>query len=46
MMLSAMSGEMRSALEAAASPVMFREVRQHLVLLCQSYMVAVTAGGS
>ena len=45
-MLSAMSGAMRSALEAAASPVMFRKLRQHLVVLCQSYMAAVTAGGS
>ncbi|MGA7459158.1 MAG: TetR/AcrR family transcriptional regulator [Candidatus Korobacteraceae bacterium] len=46
MMLSAMSGAMRSALEAGASPVMFRKLRQHLVVLCQSYMAAVTAGGS
>ena len=42
MMLSAMSGAMRSALEAGASPAMFRKVREHLVLLCQSYMAAVT----
>jgi AcrR family transcriptional regulator len=40
MMLSAMSGAMRSALEAGASPAMFRKVREHLVLLCQSYMAA------
>jgi hypothetical protein len=46
MMLSTMSGAMRSALEASASPAMFRKLRQHLVLLCQSYMAAVTAGGS
>ena len=46
LMLSAMSGAMRSALEAGASPVMFRKLRQHLVMLCQSYMAAVTAGGS
>lgn len=43
MMLSAMSGAMRSALEAGASPAMFRKVREHLVLLCQSYMAAATA---
>ena len=43
MMLSAMSGAMRSALEAGASPTMFRKVREHLVLLCQSYMAAATA---
>jgi hypothetical protein len=44
-MLSAMSGAMRSALEAGASAAMFRKVREHLVVLCQSYMAAVTAGG-
>jgi hypothetical protein len=43
MMLSAMSGAMRSALEAGAAPAMFRKVREHLVLLCQSYMAAATA---
>jgi AcrR family transcriptional regulator len=43
MMLSAMSGAMRSALEAGASPAMFRKMREHLVLLCQSYMAAATA---
>jgi AcrR family transcriptional regulator len=43
MMLSAMSGAMRSALEAGASPAMFRKIREHLVLLCQSYMAAATA---
>jgi AcrR family transcriptional regulator len=43
MMLSAMSGAMRSALEAGASPAIFRKVREHLVLLCQSYMVAATS---
>jgi hypothetical protein len=42
MMLSAMSGAMRSALEAGASPAMFRKVREHLILLCQSYMAAAT----
>jgi hypothetical protein len=28
-------------LEAGASPAMVRQVRDHLVLLCQSYMMAV-----
>jgi hypothetical protein len=42
-MLSAMSGAMRSALEAGASPSMFRKMRDQLVLLSQSYMVAATA---
>jgi AcrR family transcriptional regulator len=42
MMLSAMSGAMRSALEAGASPEMFRKARENLVLLCQSYMAAVS----
>jgi AcrR family transcriptional regulator len=46
MMLSAMSGAMRSALEAGASPAMFRKMREHLVLLCQSYMAAATAKGA
>jgi AcrR family transcriptional regulator len=45
MMLSAMSGAMRSALEAGASPATFRKVREHLILLCQSYMAAATARG-
>jgi AcrR family transcriptional regulator len=42
MMLSAMSGAMRSALESGASAAMFRKLREHLVMLCQSYMAAVT----
>jgi len=42
-MLAAISGAMRSALEAGASPAMMRKLREHLVLLCQSYMAAVTA---
>ena len=43
MMLSAMSGAMRWALEVGASPAMFRKLREHLVLLCQSYMAAATS---
>ena len=46
MMLSAMSGAMRSALEAGASQTMFRKVREHLVLLCQSYIASATAKGT
>jgi len=46
MMLSAMSGAMRSALEAGASPAIFRKMRGHLVLLCQSYMAAATDKGA
>jgi Tetracyclin repressor-like, C-terminal domain len=42
MMLSAMSGAMRSALEAGASPAVFRKIRAHLVPLCQSYMATAT----
>ncbi len=46
LMLSAMAGAMRSALEAGASPAMFRKMREHLVLLCQSYMAAAMAKGA
>jgi AcrR family transcriptional regulator len=42
LMLAAMSGAMRSALEAGASKPTFRKLREHLVLLCQSYMSAAT----
>jgi len=41
-MFAAMAGTTRSVLEAGASPAMVRNLRAHLVLLCQSYMVAVT----
>jgi AcrR family transcriptional regulator len=41
-MFAAMAGTTRSVLEAGASPAMVRNLRVHLVLLCQSYMVAVT----
>jgi AcrR family transcriptional regulator len=40
MMLAAMSGAMRSVLEAGASPAMMRKLKAHLVLLCQSYLTA------
>jgi len=42
MMLAAMSDAMRSVLEAGGSPAMMRKLREHLVLLCQSYMAAIT----
>jgi AcrR family transcriptional regulator len=41
-MFAAMAGTTRSVLEAGASPATVRNMRDHLVLLCQSYMVAVT----
>lgn len=43
LMCSAMGGAMKSALDTGASPATVRKLREHLVLLCQSYMVAVTA---
>jgi AcrR family transcriptional regulator len=45
MMLSAMAGTTRAVLEAGATPVMVRRLREHLVLLCQSYMAAVATRG-
>jgi hypothetical protein len=41
MMFAAMAGTTRSVLEAGASPAMVGKVRDHLALLCQSYMLAV-----
>jgi AcrR family transcriptional regulator len=41
-MFAAMAGATRSVLEAGASPATVRKLREHLVLLCQSYMEAVT----
>jgi AcrR family transcriptional regulator len=46
MMPSAMSGAKRSALEAGASPAIFRKVREHIVLHCQSYMAVATGAGA
>lgn len=40
MMFAAMAGATRSVLEAGAAPEMLRQLREHLVLLCQSYMAA------
>jgi AcrR family transcriptional regulator len=42
MLFAAMAGTTRSVLEAGASPAMVRNLRDHLVLLCQSYMVAAS----
>jgi AcrR family transcriptional regulator len=41
MMFAAMAGATRYVLEAGASPAMIRSLRQHLVVLCQSYMGSV-----
>jgi AcrR family transcriptional regulator len=43
MMFAAMAGATRHLLEAGASAAMIRGLRQHLVLLCQSYMAAQDA---
>ena len=40
MMCAAMGGATRHVLESGASPAMIRGLRQHLVVLCQSYMRA------
>jgi AcrR family transcriptional regulator len=42
-MLAAMAGAMRSLLEAGPSPGTVSKLREQLVLLCQSYMMAATA---
>ena len=42
-MLAAMSGTMRSMLEARPSPTTVRKYREQLVLLCQSYMAVAMA---
>jgi AcrR family transcriptional regulator len=43
MMFAAMAGATRYVLETGASPAMIRGLRQHLVVLCQSYMGAQLA---
>jgi AcrR family transcriptional regulator len=40
LMFAAVSGVMRSALESGGSPATVRKLKEHLVLLCQSYMAA------
>jgi AcrR family transcriptional regulator len=42
MMVTAMSGAMCSVLETGGSPAMMRRLREHLVVLCQTYMAATT----
>jgi hypothetical protein len=42
-MLSAMAGVMRSLLEAGPAAGTVRTLKEQLVLLCQSYMMAATA---
>ena len=42
MVLAAMAGTTRFVLEAGAPPVMAQNLREHLVLLCQSYMAVAT----
>ena len=42
MVFAAMAGTTRSVLEAGATPAMVRNLRDHLVLLCQSYLLAAT----
>jgi hypothetical protein len=38
-----MAGATRHVLESGASPAMTRGLRQHLVVMCQSYMTAQLA---
>jgi tetracycline repressor-like protein len=40
MMFASMAGATRYVLESGASPAMIRNLRLHLVVLCQSYMKA------
>jgi AcrR family transcriptional regulator len=42
LMGAAMAGALRAAMEEGGSPSMVRKLREHLVLLCQSYMAAAT----
>lgn len=42
MMFAAMAGTTRSVLEAGGSSAMVRNLRDHLVLLCRSYLAAAT----
>ncbi|MEO8075872.1 MAG: hypothetical protein ABI818_06045 [Acidobacteriota bacterium] len=40
LMFAAMAGATRYVLESGASAAMVRNLRQHLVVLCQAYMAA------
>jgi hypothetical protein len=43
-MFAAMGGVMKTVLESGASPAMVRNMRDQLVLLCQSYLAAAQRG--
>jgi hypothetical protein len=43
MMFAAMAGATRYVLEAGAAPAMMRNLRRHLVVLCQSYIATLHA---
>jgi AcrR family transcriptional regulator len=43
MMYAAMAGATRHVLESGATPAMMRNLREHLVVLCQSYMATQCA---
>jgi len=42
MVISTMSGATRGVLEAGASPAAVKKLREHLVVMCREYLVAVT----
>lgn len=46
MMIAAMAGATRSVLEAGASLAIVKNLRHHLVMLCQSYLVAAAQNGT
>jgi AcrR family transcriptional regulator len=46
MLFGAIAGTTKAVLEAGASPAMVRSLRQHLVLMCQSYLAAVGSRSS
>ncbi len=46
MMMATMAGTTRAVLEAGATPAMVRRLREHLVLLCQSYLESCNNRGA
>jgi len=46
MLTASMGGAIRAVLEAGASPAMVRNLRLHLVVLCQAYVVAAAQVGT
>jgi len=46
MMMASMAGTTRAVLEAGAQPAMVRRLREHLVLLCQSYLESCNVRGA